>query len=271
MRVKSRRSFSVPAPSLHEVQSLFWESVAIHPGQDSIAPTLIRLVRGRDISDRETRIRVYSDAYYLRLRDVLREDFPRVAALLGLQQFNEIVQAYLEAFPSEHPSVRHLGHSLAEFLRRRNDIPKCLADLAQLEWARVEAFDAPDAECATIDDLVRVPPEAWPAIRFSAIPAIKTLRVQYKVHQLWSGGKSVEVAASETSIRVWRASDWRILHAPMDERESAALQKMISGEPFAVICEIFADLPEMEAVKNATALLGRWIADGIITRIDKGA
>ncbi len=81
----------------------------------------------------------------------------------------------------------------------------------------------------------------------------------------------MEVAASETSIRVWRASDWRILHAPMDEQESAALQQMISGEPFAVICEIFADLPEMEAVKNATALLGRWIADGIITRIDKGA
>ncbi len=74
----------MPAPSLHEAQRLFWESVAIHPGQDAIAPAFVGLVRGRDISDRETRIRVYSDAYYLRLRDVLREDFPRVAALLGL-------------------------------------------------------------------------------------------------------------------------------------------------------------------------------------------
>jgi len=69
----------VPAPSLHEVQRLFWESVAVQPGGDSIAPAFVRLVRGCDDSDRKTRIRVYSDAYYLRLRDVLREDFRRVA------------------------------------------------------------------------------------------------------------------------------------------------------------------------------------------------
>jgi hypothetical protein len=53
----------------------------------------------------------------------------------------------------------------------------------------------------------------------------------------------------------------------MDERESAALRKMISGEPFAAICEIFADLPEPEAAQNATGLLARWIEDGIIGRI----
>ena len=73
----------MPAPSLHEVQRLFWESVAVQPGRDSIAPAFVRLVRGHDDSDRKTRIGVYADAYYLRLRDVLREDFPRVAALLG--------------------------------------------------------------------------------------------------------------------------------------------------------------------------------------------
>ena len=73
----------MPAPSLYEVQRLFWESVAVQPGRDSIAPAFVRMVRGCDDSDRKTRIAVYADAYYLRLRDVLREDFSRVAALLG--------------------------------------------------------------------------------------------------------------------------------------------------------------------------------------------
>ena len=73
----------MPDPSLYEVQRLFWESVAVQPGRDSIAPAFVRLVRGNDDSDRKTRIGVYADAYYLRLRDVLREDFPRVAALVG--------------------------------------------------------------------------------------------------------------------------------------------------------------------------------------------
>jgi len=246
---------------------LFWESVAVQPGRDSIAPAFVRLVRGCDDSDRKTRIRVYSDAYYLRLRDVLREDFPRVAALLGPERFEDAASGYLEVFPSKQPSVRHLGRALAEFLRRREDIPKCLADLAQLEWARVEVFDAPDAESATIGDFVSVPPDAWPALRFSTIPALQTLRAQYPVHQLWSGDESLDVAATNTSIRVWRANDCRVFHAPMDERESAALRKMISGEPFAAICETFADLPAAEAAEEATALLARWIEDGIIGRV----
>ena len=257
----------MPAPSLHEVQRLFWESIAVQPRRDSIAPAFVRLVRGCDDSDRKTRIRVYSDAYYLRLRDVLREDFPRVAALLGPERFEDVVSGYLEVFPSKQPSVRHLGRALAEFLRQREDIPKCLADLAQLEWARVEVFDAPDAESATIGDFVSVPPDAWPALRFSTIPALQTLRAQYPVHQLWSGDESLDVAAANTSIRVWRAIDCHVFHAPMDERESVALHKMISGEPFAAICETFADLPAAEAAEEATALLARWIEDGIIRRV----
>ncbi len=260
----------MPTPSLHEVQRLFWESVAVRPGRDSIAPALVRLVRGANDSDRKTRIRVYSDAYYLRLRDVLREDFPKVTALLG-DRFDEVVAGYLETFPSEQPSVRHLGRALAEFLQSREDIPKCLADLAELEWARVEVFDAPDAECATIDELATVPPEAWPALRFSMIPAIQTLRVQYPAHQLWSDSQSLEVPAAETSLRIWRKNDFLVLHAPMDERESAALQEMIAGEPFAAICETFADLPEIEAAQEAAALLVRWIEDGIVARIERAA
>ena len=57
----------------------------------------------------------------------------------------------------------------------------------------------------------------------------------------------------------------------MDERESAAFDKMISGDPFASICETFADLPEMDAAQEATALLARWLEDGIIARIGGAA
>jgi len=38
----------------------------------------------------------------------------------------------------------------------------------------------------------------------------------------------------------------------MDERKSAAIQKMISGSAFAEICERFAELPETEAARETT-------------------
>jgi hypothetical protein len=62
-----------------------------------------------------------------------------------------------------------------------------------------------------------------------------------------------------------------VFHALMDKRESAAIQKMISGAPFAAICETFADLPEAVAAQESAALLVRWIEDGIIHRIDQAA
>ena len=258
----------MPVPSLSELQHLFWESIAERPSRDSIAPALLRIVGGADDVDRRIRIGIYSDAYYFRLRDVLREDFPRLAALFGVEQFAEVVAGYLEAYPSEQPSVRHFGRALAPFLRKRKDTAACLAELAELEWARVEVFDALDANCATIADLASFPPQVWPRLCFSTIPALQTLRSQFPVHQLWSGDKGLDLSAAETSIRVWRKNDFQVLHAPMDERESVALQRMIARQPFAEICETFADLPPLDAAKETTALLARWLEDRIVARID---
>ncbi len=187
-RVKSRVRYSVPAPSLHEVQRLFWESIAVRPGRDSIAPAFVRLVRGCDDSDRKTRIRVYSDAYYLRLRDVLREDFPRVAALLGADQFDEVVKGYLEVFPSEMA----VGPSPGPCAGRISPAP---GRHAQSAWpisrnsngpaSRFSTHPTPSARRSTTWSAFS--PNAWPSLRFSTIPAIQILRAQYPVHQLWSG------------------------------------------------------------------------------------
>jgi len=54
---------------------------------------------------------------------VLREDFPRLSALLGPERFEELARDYLRSHPSEHPSVRHLGRAMAGFLERRMDLP----------------------------------------------------------------------------------------------------------------------------------------------------
>src|SRR5438093_7021934 len=100
-------------PSLRELQRLFWRSLADAPGGGSPAPGLVELVAPRATLDVGARVGVYADAYFGRLRDVLREDFPHVAALLG-PRFEETARGYLRAHPSEHPSVRHLGRMFAD-------------------------------------------------------------------------------------------------------------------------------------------------------------
>jgi len=252
-------------PRLRELQQLFWRSLAGGPGGRSRAPGLIELVEPSAALDASARLGVYVDAYFGRLRDVLREDFPRVAALLG-PCFEDTARAYLEAHPSEHPSVRHLGRQFAAFLERRSDVPPYLGSLAQLEWARIEVFDAPDAASLDAGALREVPAEDWPGLRFVPIPALALVRACWPVHEIWGGADPAAFAPAPTVLRVWRAADYAVFHAPMDAHAIDALGRLIAGQPFAAVCEAFADLPPVDAAHAASALLLRWLEDGILAR-----
>ena len=253
-------------PSLRELQRLFWRAVAAAPGDDRPAPGLLEVVAPSATLDPAARVGIYVDAYCGRLRDVLRADFPRVAALLGAR-FDDTARAYLEAHPSEHPSVRHLGRRFADFLQHRPGLPPHLGDLARLEWARIEVFDAPDVPPLDAGALREVGAEDWPGLRLVPIPALAVVRVHWPVHELWDGADPAVMTPAPTVLRVWRAADFAVFHAPMDPRASDALGRLIAGEPFAAACEAFADLPPADAAHAATAWLLRWLEDGIIARL----
>ena len=255
----------MPVASLREVQQLFWDSLAGAPV--SIAPGLAdAVVPGAALDSRE-RLGIYADAYASRLLDVLREDFPRVAALLGDHRFEHLAREYLARHPSEHPSVRHLGHGMAPFLERRSDVPRFVAELASLEWARVEVFDAPDATPLAMDHLRAIDARDWPHLHFVPVPALRLVRASWPVHELWAGADPARLAPATTVIRVWRDASGAAYHAPLDARAAEVLRLLIAGAPFVIACEAFTDRTPLEAAQAITALLARWIEDGIIARI----
>jgi hypothetical protein len=257
----------MPTPGLHELQRLFWRSISA--GADGVGPpaALLEVSEPSATLDSAARLRVYADAYFSRLHDVLAEDFPRVAAILGAERFEDLVRKYVRSHPSTHPSVHHLGRDLAAAIAQRVDLPSYLADLARLEWARREVFDAPDGEPLLADALRAVASAQWPHLRFTPIPALALLRADWPVHEVWGRIDTVSVRAA-TRIRVWRSQDYRVYHAPMDARDAEALDRLIGGEPFGVICTAFDDLPPLEGAQRATALLARWLEDGLIAHVD---
>lgn len=261
----------MPTPSLRELQRLFWHALADDPVAAAAAPDLLTAVEPSATLAAGARLRIYADAYFWRLRDVLTEDFPQVARLLGPERFEDVARHYVRSHPSEDPSVRHLGRDMAAFLRRRSDLPPYLGDLAQLEWARQEVFDAPDAAPLTLAALRRVALEDWPRLRLRPSPALAVVRATWPVHHLRAEGDPAALEAAPTVLRVWRAEDGAVYHAPLDARAADALDRLLAGEPFASLCAAFADLPPDEAAREATALLLRWIEDGIIAGADRPA
>jgi hypothetical protein len=257
----------VPAPSLPELQRLFWQSLAREPGTldgRALEPRLVEVIAPSATLGSAERLQIYAGMYFHRLRDALREDFPRLAARLGPAGFDALVAAYVRHHPSGHPSLRDLGRELPDFIARhpRAEMPVFLADLARLEWARVEVFDAPDRQPLTAADLAAVPPEEWPGLRFTAIAALQVVRSEWPVHDIWESPTG-EHARRPTTVRVWREG-WTVYHARVEAEEAQALGHLVAGEPFARLCEAFAHLPPAEAAGGAAGLLARWLADGLV-------
>jgi hypothetical protein len=255
--------------SLRELQADFLREIARTSGGENagFAPRLAQVVEGRGKLGPEQRINIYAQMYHTRLLEVLREDFPRVAAVVGCERFTAVVRAYLARHPSTHPSLRHLGRHFAAFLATRPEIAPFpfLSDLARLEWARVEVFDAPDAEPLRLADLQALSADEWPDLRLHLIPAFQVVHSNWPVQEIWAAEGTPDGTRREnTAVRVWR-DGFAVYHARADATEQVALAAVRAGESFATVCAALASVvPAEEAASVMGSLLLRWIEDGVL-------
>ncbi|HVP31353.1 MAG TPA: DNA-binding domain-containing protein [Myxococcota bacterium] len=225
------------------------------------------------------RLAVYGDAWFTRLHDALAKDYPVLAADLGPEVFHDLVKVYLLAHPSRSFSLRDLGFALAhelaagplaEVFARR-----CAhgADLARLEWALVEAFDAADAAPLERGDLASVAPERWAELGFHFTPSLRILSLAWPVHERLPPADSTDdampppgeaFAARSTHLRVWRR-DETVRWKEIDAEEIRLLRLAQAGAPFGALChELAHDRPEDVAALRAAGLLEGWLAGGLL-------
>ena len=245
------------------------------------ARSLEATVRGDAKLSAVERLEVYANAYFYRIRDCLEDDFGALHAVLGERRFHNLATSYLIAFPPRHPSLRFAGERLPDFVRDHpaaasfRDDPRWLGDLARLEWAIVQAFDAADAEILSRDELGAIDPSRWVDLRFSFQPALERLDLDFPIHRVrrsWDDDRSIEAAISGLEslepgfhpLLVWR-TDERVSYRGLEPIEAAGLGIALAGETFGSLCEHLAsEVGDGEAPNRAAALLARWQADGLI-------
>jgi hypothetical protein len=253
----------MPAPTLPDLQRHFWAAL-----EGETAPALRDVVAGSDVLSPDDRIDIYASMYLWRLRDLLGADFPKVAAVLGPDAFTDLARRYLGTYPSTNPSARWVGRRLADFLGEFPLWAPWLTDLARLEWTRLDAFDAADAEPVRASDLAAVAPGDWPDLVFAPVPSLTVLESRWPIHQAWDdpaawSGPDVVPSEVPTTVRVWRRG-WQVLHVAVEGSEAPALGDLRAGATFGEICERFADQEPSEAAHEAGGLLARWVEDGVI-------
>ncbi len=235
------------------------------------------LTVGSDRRPARDRLAVYADAYRLRLLEVLAEDFPGLHGMIGDQNFEALGIAYIDANPSDHPSVRWFGRRLAGFLRSTGPYREqpLLAEMADFEWAQGEVLDAADSPLVDMDSLAALAPGAWPGMRIGFQSALRRLDLNWNVPALWQAvhdGTDTPPAPGRTEAAVpwllWRRGlevHWRSL----EDDERWAIDMVRDGCSFGALCEgLLARTGDPEVPLRAAGYLKRWVTDELAARIE---
>ena len=92
------------------------ETPAAREQIDITAAQIEQVVTRSEKLDAVNRMEVYSGAYFARLLECMRGEFPVLMATIGEELFDQFVVGYLNAYPSRSYSLGHLGENFAKYL-----------------------------------------------------------------------------------------------------------------------------------------------------------
>ncbi len=253
---------------LESLQRLIVRLIA-SPGAEPAGTADSIIVSDRRL-DARRRIEIYSTAYFQRLLDVMREDFPATRTVVGDEIFARLVRQYLAAHPPSEPSVFGVGRFLPGFLAAHNEIENFVSDLAALERATIEVFHGPDAAALSADAMRAIAPERWPALVMRTHPALKLLDCRFDVgpalRAFSDGAQWSRPVATPVSIVVWRQGS-QVYYRTLEPGERDALGLAMEGAAFAAICAAASEKIEGEPVEAINRMLARWLSDGLLAAL----
>lgn len=220
-------------------------------------------------------LKVYRDAYVLRLIDVVGNDHEHLRRYLGELEFGAMARGYIAANPSHNPNARWFSHRLPEFLRTTAPFAQqpVLAELAALERALNDAFDAGDAVALGVCDLAAIPVGAWSELAFVVHPSAICLEASTNAGAIWMALKADAeppvpvVLPAPVRILVWRQGATAMFRE-LSAEEAMMWQLTAEGTNFGDVCQMMAVFDTAEtAPARAAGILKTWLETGLLSRV----
>ncbi len=247
-------------PSLAELQAEFQRAVL--DGDEQI---LARLpANSRTTPD--VLFGVYRNAYLGRLVEVARHEYPVLAAYLGDDIFDAELAAYYRAHPSRSPNARWAAYGLPDYLvtaRLGVDHPD-VADLARLERALADAFDAADAPTLDLPALVEIAGASWETLVFEPNPSTELLELNSNAFAIWQAIKAdAEPPAAvqhdePEALFIWRQENSSRVRV-MGSEEAMLWTEAVRGTTFGRLGELAATFDSQDAALRVAGYLKGWI------------
>lgn len=217
-------------------------------------------------------LRVYLNNYRAQLVACLEDSFARTHDWLGDAAFRQAVIAHIERVPPSSWTLDAYSRDFPATLALLYPDDPEVAELAWIDCALGEAFvgpDAPAADAAMLGDV------DWDSATLQFTPTLDVGDLSTNAPAIWSAlaagdlPPAAEPLPEAGAILVWRQEQISRFRA-IDQVERQALLAARSGLSFAAMCDgIVAALGHEKGIALAGQLLGQWLADGLITKIEE--
>lgn len=265
--------------SLRELQLWFQEQLAgpnARPARPAAAAAEAeQVVKPSARLTAPQRLNIYTEMYFLRLFEVMGDDFPTVRELLGEAEWNEVVRGYLTDCPSTSWTLNDLGGRFEAYLAGRADLERhaLLADVARIERAMTEVFDVPDGPTLRPEEFAAVPPEAWATAVLSPQAGFRLLAFGHPVTPILNAVRNDEPLPSLEPIPSWAVvyrKDGRSWRRPLTEPMFAALSALAEGKavPYALEAAAAAwEGSDEELEQSVFRWFREWVAEELFAEV----
>jgi len=216
------------------------------------------------------RLDIYAEAYWLRLVEVMANEYPTTRDAMGERAFDAACRAYLARHPSTERLLLGLSAKFPDFLARRLRGKRGAAlavSLARIERAMEDVFDAPAGELLSPAAMAALPAAAWGRMRLELTPAMRLLALDCDANSHMTALRSRRSASRPRPRPAWvlvHRHGLRVLRTSLTREQYALLRLLGRGVPIGrAIARSCRDL--RVSADRLPALLSGWFRDWAAT------
>jgi hypothetical protein len=251
-------------PQLREIQQAFSDGViegtyhavagAIHPGTSALRTVALyrRLIRNN-------------------YTQVLKITYPVLSRFVGERYFGIVARGYVKKYPSTSGDLFLYGRHLPAFLNVVHT-PPLLAELARLEWACHEVYQAADSLPLSGEQLHALASVDPSQVTFHLHAASRLLSFPFPVHRVWLALQpeahaddvvDLPLPEQETGVVVTRG-DGQVQVTPLARTDYLLLEAMSRGVDAASVERIAIESePEFDFPRFLATVLNLRILSGV--------
>ncbi|MGC3969457.1 MAG: DNA-binding domain-containing protein [Pirellulales bacterium] len=230
------------------------------------------------------RLDVYAHGYWARLLECLREEFPVLRTAIGDEAFDGLAVGYLTDRPSTSYTLGRLSERFAEHLQstlgdqRDDDFGRFVVELARLERAINDVFDAPGGETLgflTAEELAAIPAYEQAALSLCLLPTVRLLEFEFDVNSFYGalrfGSETLPSPEKRRSFLALSRRGYVVRRHPVDEPQFQMLQQIASGrtlgEALSAVLYATAGSNAVPQVNDVYAWFAAWSHAGLFQQL----